>query len=69
MKGRQNYVIDAFQYAKMMAKTDPDYNLDFEDLKPLHEDAMRIADGTWDSYQEKVDKREELFDAAVKAVI
>ena len=69
VKGRQNYVIDAFQYAKMMAKTDPDYNLDFEDLKPLHEDAMRIADGTWDSYHEKVEKREELFDAAVKAVI
>jgi hypothetical protein len=69
VKGRQNYVIDAFQYAKMMAKTDPDYNLNFEDLKPLHEDAMRIADGTWDSYHEKVEKREELFDAAVKAVI
>ena len=69
VKGRQSYVIDAFQYAKMMAKTDPDYNLDFEDLKPLHEDAMRIADGSWDSYHEKVEKREELFDAAVKAVI
>ena len=69
VKGRQNYVIDAFQYAKMMAKTDPDYNLDFEDLKPLHEDAMRIADGTWDSYHEIIEKREELLDAAVKAVI
>ncbi len=68
-KGRKSYVMDAFQYAKMMAKTDPDYNLDFEDLKPLHEDAMRIADGTWDSYHEKIEKREELFDAAVKAVI
>ena len=68
-KGRQNYVNDTFQFAKMMAKTDPDYNLDFEDLKPLHEDAMRIADGTWDSYHEKVEKREQLFDAAVKAVI
>ena len=69
VKGRQNYVIDAFQYAKMMAKTDPDYNLNFEDLKPLHEDAMRIADGTWDSYHERIEKREELFDAAVKAVM
>ena len=69
VKGRQNYVIDAFQYAKMMAKTDPDYNLDFENLKPLHEDAMRIADRTWDSYHEKIEKREQLFDAAVKAVI
>ena len=69
VKGRQSYVIDAFQYAKMMAKTDPDYNLDFEELKPLHEDAMRIADGTWDSYHEKIEKREQLFDAAVKAVI
>ena len=68
-KGRQNYVNDTFQFAKMMAKTDPDYNLDFEDLKPLHEDAMRIADGTWDSYHERIEKREELFDAAVKAVI
>ena len=69
VKGRQSYVTDTFQFAKMMAKTDPDYNLDFEDLKPLHEDAMRIADGTWDSYHEKVEKREKLFDAAVKAVI
>ena len=69
VKGRQNYVIDAFLYAKVMAKTDPDYNLNFEELKPLHEDAMRIADGTWDSYHEKVEKREQLFDAAVKAVI
>ena len=68
-KGRQNYVNDTFQFAKMMAKTDPDYNLEFEDLKPLHEDAMRIADGIWDSYHERIEKREELFDAAVKAVI
>lgn len=68
-KGRQNYVNDTFQFAKMMVKTDPDYNLDFEDLKPLHEDAMRIADGTWDSYHERIEKREELFDAAVKAVM
>ena len=69
VKGRQSYVIDAFQYTKMMAKTAPDYNIDFEDLKPLHEDAMRISDGTWDSYHEKIEKREQLFDAAVKAVI
>ena len=69
VKGRQNYVIDAFQYAKVMAKTDPDYNLDFENLKYLQEDARRIADGTWDSYHEKIEKREELFNAAVKAVI
>ena len=68
-KGRQSYVEDTFQFAKMMAKTDPDSKLDFEDLKPLHEDAMRIADGTWDSYHEKVEKREELFNAAVWALI
>ena len=68
-KGRQSYVNDTFQFAKMMAKTDPDSKLDFDDLKPLHEDAMRIADGTWDSYHEKAEKREQLFDAAVKAVI
>ena len=30
---------------------------------------MRIADGTWDSYHEKVEKREELFNAAVWALI
>ena len=68
-KGRQSYVGDMFQFAKMMARTDPDCKLDFEDLKPLHEDAMRIADGTWDSYHEKVEKREELFNAAVWALI
>ena len=65
-KGRQGYVEDTFQFAKMMAKTDPDCKLDFEDLKPLQEDAMRIADGTWDSYHQQHDR---LFDAAVKAVI
>ena len=68
-KGRQSYVEDTFHFAKMMAKTDPDCKLDFNDLKPLQEDAMRIADGTWDSYHEKVEKRNQLFDAAVKAVI
>ena len=35
-------------------------------LKPLEEDANRIADGTWDAYHEK---RDLLFDAAVNAVV
>ena len=65
-KGRQGYVEDTFHFAKMMAKTDPDCKLDFDDLKPLQEDAMRIADGIWDSYHQQHDR---LFDSAVKAVI
>ena len=65
-KGRKSYVNDTFQFAKMMAKTEPDCKLDFEDLKPLHEDAMRIADGTWDSYHKQHDR---LFDAAVNALV
>ena len=65
-KGRQSYVEDTFHFAKMMAKTDPDCKLDFEDLKPLQEDAMRIADGTWDSYHQQHDR---LFDVAVNALV
>lgn len=33
-----------------MAKTDTCLKLEEEALKPLHDDALRIADGTWDSY-------------------
>lgn len=65
-KGRQSYVEDTFHFAKMMAKTDPDCKLDFNDLKPLQEDAMRIADGTWDSYHQQHDR---LFDVAVNALV
>ena len=30
---------------------------------------MRIADGSWDSYHDKLQQRDQLFDAAVKAVV
>ena len=34
--------------------------------KPLKEDALKITDGTWESYHQK---RDQLFDTAVKALV
>jgi len=65
-EGRKTYVNDAFDFAKMLAKTDPDLELDEKKLKPLKEDALKIADGTWESYHQK---RDQLFDAAVNALV
>ena len=65
-EGRKTYVNDAFDFAKMLAKTDPDLKLDEKKLKPLKEDALKIADGTWESYHQK---RDQLFDTAVKALV
>ena len=65
-EGRKTYVNDAFDFAKMLAKTDPDLKLDEKKLKPLKEDALKIADGTWESYHQK---RDQLFDAAVNALV
>jgi hypothetical protein len=65
-EGRKTYVNDAFDFAKMLAKTDPDLKLDVKKLKPLKEDALKIADGTWESYHQK---RDQLFDAAVIALV
>ena len=67
--GRKSYVNDAFDLAKIMAKTDTCLELEDEALKPLHDDALRIADGTWDSYHEKLQHRDQLFDAAVNALV
>ena len=64
--GRKTYVNDAFDFAKMLAKTDPDLELDEKKLKFLKLDALRIADGTWESYHQK---RGQLFDAAVNALV
>lgn len=61
---RRLYVEDAFKGAKAIARTDVDWKAKEEDLKPLYEDAMRIADGTWQSYH----SNRKLEDAAVKAV-
>ena len=65
-EGRKSYVKDAFDFAKMQAKTDPDLNLDDKALKPLYDDALKIADGTWESYHQKHDL---LFKEAVKALV
>ena len=65
-EGRKTYVNDAFDFAKMLAKTDPDLELDDKALKPLYDDALKIADGTWESYHQK---RDQLFDAAVIALV
>jgi hypothetical protein len=65
-EGRKSYVKDAFDFAKMQAKSDPDLDLDDKALTPLYDDANRIADGTWDSYHQQHDR---LFDAAVNALV
>ena len=65
-EGRKTYVNDAFDFAKMQTKTDPDLELDDKALKPLYDDALKIADGTWESYHQK---RDQLFDDAVNALV
>ena len=45
---------------------EPDLNLDDKALKPLYDDALKIADGTWESYHQKHDT---LFEEAVKALV
>jgi len=64
--GRKSYVDDAVHFAKMLAKTDTDWEADDKIINSLHEDALRIADGTWESYHQK---RDQLFDAAVNALV
>jgi len=66
LEGRKSFVEDSFFYAKLMAKTDPDLNLDNNALKPLYDDALKIADGTWESYHQKNDQ---LFEEAVNALV
>ncbi len=67
--GRKSYVDDAVHFAKMLAKTETDWNPDDSVLNSLHEDALRIADGTWESYHQKQEQRSHLFNAAVDAII
>lgn len=68
-EGRKSYVDDAIHFAKMLAKTETDWNPDDNVLQSLHEDALRIADGTWDSYHQKQEQRDQLFNAAVSAIV
>ena len=67
--GRKSYVDDAVHFAKMLAKTDTDWEADDKIINSLHEDALRIVDGTWESYHEKQEQRSQLFDAAVSALV
>ena len=67
--GRKSYVDDAVHFAKMIAKTDTDWEADDKIINSLHEDALRIADGTWESYHQKQEQRSQLFDAAVNAIV
>ena len=73
-KGREQYVSDAFVWAKVFTglEEDDSWKPDYAKLEPLREDAMRIADGTWESYRIELawkEKRGELFDSAVAAVV
>ena len=72
--GRKAYVSDAFAWAKVFASLDEEENWmrDESKLEPLREDAMRIADGTWESYREELahkEQRTELFNSAVAALV
>jgi hypothetical protein len=64
--GRKAYVSDAFAWAKVFASLDEDENWkrDESKLEPLQADAIRIVDGTWESYH----SNHKLKDAAVEAV-
>lgn len=66
-KGRKEYVSDAFFWAKVFAEFERDDNWkpDTSKLQPLEDDAMRIADETWESYHGS----QKLKDAAVEAVV
>ena len=64
VKDRKLYVEDAFKGAKLIALTDAKWTAKEEDLQPLYDDAMRIADGTWESYHSNQKEKE----AAVEAV-
>ena len=64
VKDRKLYVEDAFKGAKLLALTDAKWTAKEEYLKPLYDDAMRIADGTWESYHSNQKEKE----AAVEAV-
>ena len=67
--GRKSYIDDAVHFAKMLTKTDTDWEADDKIINSLHEDALRIADGTWESYHQRQEQRSQLFDAAVSALV
>lgn len=73
-QGRKEYISDAFAWAKVFAELEEDENWkpDHSKLEPLQADAIRIADGTWESYHEEQARqvqRTELLDAAVAAIV
>ena len=53
IEDRRKYVNDAFNYTKIIA-TIGGVNIPKENLMLLHEDAMRIADGTWEEYHKQL---------------
>ena len=63
---RKSYIDNAFWYAKLLVKTVTDWKGNNATVNSLQIDANRIADGTWDTYHQK---RDQLFDSAVKAVV
>lgn len=74
IEGRKLYVSKAFEWAGVIAEFDEDegWTADLTKLEPLREDAMRIADGTWELYREELahkEKRSQLFASAVTALV
>ena len=74
LDGRRTYVSDAFVWARVFAdlEMDEQWKPDYTKLDSLQEDAMRIADGTWEAYREERQHQQHLkllLSAAANAVI
>ena len=69
VENRKRYVEDAFKGAKAIALTDTKWTAKEEALKPLYDDAMRIADGTWESHRQEGQQLKQLLSDAANAVI
>lgn len=59
IEGRKKYVNDAFNFTKIIASIDG-IKYKNENLMLLRDDAMRIADGTWDNYHKQQKERQKL---------
>lgn len=67
LDARKLFVSDAFVWAKVFAELEmhDDWEPDSSKLEPLKKDAMRIADGTWESYH----GNQKLKNAAIEAIV
>ena len=59
IEDRRKYVNDVFNFSKIIATLGGMKKID-ENFTPLLEDAMRVADGTWEDYHELQMERRKL---------